>query len=958
MNFTEQEANLLALKTGRSIAILRQHLSKNNKLHPKWIKDIKVVKKLIPFTLCGSWVKNRKFEKDLKTLMEIGNLDKQELDKDFDTLSGLEQSPVDKFVNLEGKIFMVTSQFDALFKSGPAISLEQIDRFFKTAKSFFCENDSMLDFPVGNSWDTEFYNTSNKYSKYISKGICEAFCILAVYGNAICGTRLRVNIQEKTNNLVKQILTNANSERWLSFRYYLEYFAEASPDVFLDCLKADLSTKSPEIKALMNSTPGSISGICLRRELLWALEKLAWHKQYFARVIDVLFELQKYDQEDNWPNSAQNSLNSLFRSWLPSTELAINERFKVLQNKVDVNQKIVIDICISLLPKKYALSGTRTSSPKWRPIGKSTKPTTESDIQKSYELTKKIILGMEQYDSLEIQLLVENMIDLGDEHFKKLVNIVKNWAKIEVDDEQREKVCQSLRKNITKIKFLKIENKVEYWKAIDEMQTSIQPKSKIFEHKWLFDKQHIDWTLLVDRNVEKRPEMQVHENLLQVSRVKAIEEIFSEGGEDAILALILKVNNSRNVAQSLLPYGTAVENRVHWIEKLITKSFEHAKAAKWFIYQALLDTDSEGIEIAQIVNLLNKKNIFKLDDKNNLFIRALPPEPKGWNILTEIEKSAEKIYWEGVELLPDLQLSIEEVEFAVNKLIQFDRSVEAFALAGPYHDKIHSSIWKNILECVKRSKKISNLAYDNFYYLNEVFRYLDEDQNISVQEIAELEFPFLIDSSVAERLSDDRVLACHRLIIDDLDYLFDLLVLCHKRDDGVLDKSSLGIPKDEIDNHTKIAYQILRSWTRVPGELDNGKIVRKHFEGWINEAYKKAKESALLNALKHYLPRIFAKFVCKIPSELTLPEVILEVLNQDEDSTLRDKFWMEIVNFSGVFLGDLFVGGLRQREIAEKYKVLASKIEPKYPRVSESLKIGANQLVKEAEYEDDRLKSR
>ena len=201
------------------------------------------------------------------------------------------------------------------------MSIEQIDQFFKFADSFFSEYIHIKNIPMGNSWSSEFNGNVPNYSKFILKGIFETLCILAVYGNEFFGKRLQIDFQDKVNQIVLNVFQELDSEKWLNIRENLEYFAEASPDVFLDSILVDLSTKSPQIQVLLGSTSGSTTGVSLQTELLWALEKLAWHREYFERVVDILFELQNFQSNDSQINKIQDTLNDLFRTWLPSTEL-------------------------------------------------------------------------------------------------------------------------------------------------------------------------------------------------------------------------------------------------------------------------------------------------------------------------------------------------------------------------------------------------------------------------------------------------------------------------------------------------------------------------------------------------------------------------------------------------------------------------------------------------------------
>ena len=109
----------------------------------------------------------------------------------------------------------------------------------------------------------------------------------------------------------------------------------------------------------------------------------------------------------------------------------MKERFKYLLRKSDQNQKVVLDIGISLLPKRYALSGVKTRLPKWRTLQKSIEPIKDGDIRYSNKEAKKVLIGMDKYDFEEIQLLLENMIELGEEHLVRLVEVVENWIDVE-----------------------------------------------------------------------------------------------------------------------------------------------------------------------------------------------------------------------------------------------------------------------------------------------------------------------------------------------------------------------------------------------------------------------------------------------------------------------------------------------------------------------------------------------
>lgn len=126
--------------------------------------------------------------------------------------------------------------------------------------------------------------------------------------------------------VVRSLMQGANQERWLSIRGHLRTLAQASPSAFLDCLEAELREPEPAIRAIMGTTEGLMSGECLRTNLLWALELLAWHPIHFSRVAEIVFGLRRLEVEDNWSNSPKSTARSLFRAWLPATALSAAER--------------------------------------------------------------------------------------------------------------------------------------------------------------------------------------------------------------------------------------------------------------------------------------------------------------------------------------------------------------------------------------------------------------------------------------------------------------------------------------------------------------------------------------------------------------------------------------------------------------------------------------------------------
>ena len=358
---------------------------------------------------------------------------------------------------------------------------------------------------------------------------------------------------------MKTILENANRERWLSIYKYLTYLAEASPSMFLKGIENDLNKEDPEIKVLMRSIDDEFSGICLRSHLLWALEKLAWHEQYFTRVVKILFQLQPFEVKDSWSNTSFDTANSLFRVWLPSTEVSINKRFEILRNLNQDFRNPVIDVCLSLLPKRTTEHGMETSRPKWNLLEKVIHYPNWKEVDDSHQTSRNLLIELSPYNTEELKKVLEVMLDLGLEQTKELENEVKRWAKTATDDEKIS-AMDSLRSVIKRLNYLEDKDLPKIWEAVENIKNNLEPILPSSRHRWLFNEHYIDWTLVFDKAVVERPSHEESENKIKDLRQRAVNEILQKQGQEAMLEFIFEVNNPKLISYALLPKEVTSEN--------------------------------------------------------------------------------------------------------------------------------------------------------------------------------------------------------------------------------------------------------------------------------------------------------------------------------------------------------------------------------------------------------------
>ena len=144
-----------------------------------------------------------------------------------------------------------------------------------------------------------------------------------------------------------------------------------------------------------------------RRNIIWALEKIAWWRDTFARSARMLLKLADAENEE-WSNNATGTFANLFQTFLGGTEVPLWERYLVLEEVASSSNKNVQRIALKAIQATLRLThATRTVSaeeqgviippPEWNPRSR-------EDIQKSVNSAIGLIDKLIKTSDREIQL--------------------------------------------------------------------------------------------------------------------------------------------------------------------------------------------------------------------------------------------------------------------------------------------------------------------------------------------------------------------------------------------------------------------------------------------------------------------------------------------------------------------------------------------------------------------------
>lgn len=927
MGFSESEAEAKALNTGFSIPVLRRSLSPDPEIkQPVWARSRSKARQLLPFALVGSWVEGASFDDSL-VIQLLGDFEDDDLARIWSSLIALDDAPVTQV----GQINITVSQFDALFALGPYFETQDLDRFFQVAKELLGDRDPALDLPQEKRWMANVLGKGRTYSPGLLSGLGDALCLLAIHGNSICGTRLKDDFNYRAADLVHAILGDADEERWLSVRGYLRTFAEADPAAFLDRLEEELGKPDPPIQAILGVNQDGFQGECLRSQLLWALESLAWFPNHFVRVARLLFELQRFELHDNWANTPESSAQALFCAWFPATLVDPRDKIRVLRELAEVHRLPAIDVCLSLLPRGGHRFASRTAQPRWLVLDKEiTEPSIE-EVQEAAAEASRLLLDLAPFSIHELSTILAEYKSFHPDYLIRLADSVRLWAKGASDDEKAELRHFFRREEVLFVSQQRgVEPALETF--IDQMIRVLEPESITARHRWLFNETHIEWRALVEDEEHKDLSWEDRQARVREKQEQALAEIGTTTTDDGLFQFALSVRHPEVVAQILVPQTSPPDAIIHWLVR--TLRHDPTSGCESFLRQVLSTASTTDFDAVQLG--LDQKGILDIADNRKRVAQSLPGNTAGWSAVKSMGKVADDAYWRSVNLTIMRDTPREEAKHVVEHLLKYQRPRSAFYAACRTPSKIDAEQWVQLLQSLATIDEPDGNLPDA-YNLDVVFTHLEDTSDTPEDRIAELELPFIpLLSCYGHRISN-RTLALHRVLAHDPS-LFVQLLNWRYAENNLMAPESDGYAREQKGILNHVAYHAFEGWTTVPGMRDDGTLESEAFLQWATDAFQQAASEDLQEGAEREFGKLLARLARYRPWNDWLPAEVLKYLDRPENGGLRSKLELGVQNARGITRRLPFEGGTQEQRLAEKYRSTAAQYEQTYPRVAILLK--------------------
>jgi len=926
----------LARESGQSPTILRRRLSKNPAIRtPAWTKDASAIRSLIPMMLVGAW--HVKSNADCEILSLLSGAPYSKVEEQLTELLKVDDPPVWSIGHFRG----VSSKLDAFFAVQASVTTKDIEDFLAAAEIVLSESDPALDLPEDKRPFASLYGKKREFSGALREGVCETLVLLAVHGNNLFSKRLGLNLEDRVNLVVRDVLTPLTPEKLLSQSHDLPFYAEAAPEQFLAIIEQDLQSSEPQLYTLMKPASTAIfGGGCLRSGLLWALESLAWKPERLLRVSKILAKLAERKITDNWLNKPENSLRSIFRSWMPQTAATLEERMQVLEVLTKLFPSSGWQICLDQLESGPRV-GDYTHRPRWRSDASGAGQSVTG--QENYDFIRKALdlaLAWPNHNECTLGDLITTLPGLPEEDQERVWDLVTKWAESTQDDSPKAVLQEQIRQFAftRRSKSLGVSNETkDRARAAYEL---LAPRDVVTRHHWLFVKQWVQESASEldeeDFDYEKR------EARIQELRVRALREIWKERGFEGIKSLLLESGAEWSVGW-------------HMADGVIDPP-----AAAAFLRECLqVNNDSLLAKIAELIRgfLFKMQPDMRLQTTRDLLatlpssqgLRLLlcsPFQQETWLLVDAQEPELRQQYWR--EVIPIwMTRKSPDINEVVDRLLAAQRPRATFHAVHFALEDLETSRLKRLMQEIgtSQSEPAGTYLLDP-YYISDGLTVLQGRTGVTRDEMARLEFQFIkaLDHTA------HGIPNLERQLVESPQLFMQILALTFKRNDDGEDPPEWRI-KDEEQRQAifSASYTLLEKIKRIPGTQDDGTINIVRLREWVTQVRSLCAQHARAEIGDQRIGQILAAapqgddgvWPCK-----PVRDVLEEIASPQIATGMR----VAVYNSRGAHArGE---GGDQEREIAGKFRNWARQLVFSYPYLANLIEQIASGYEQDAIRED------
>ena len=286
---------------------------------------------------------------------------------------------------------------------------------------------------------------------------------------------------------------------------------------------------------------------------------------------------------------------------------------------------------------------------------------------------------------------------------------------------------------------------------------------------------------------------------------------------------------------------------------------------------------------------------------------------------------------------------IKDLAFVVQRLLSVKRSIDAAQWLA--FEPMSNELVIQILEAVPAdiAAVADHRPYVDPYRVADLFKRLDESEDVSDDTIAELEVPYL------EILNHDRPqLALHRRVVREPSRFVEVIVLAFKRADSQPEES---VDDQMLERHAPVVFNVLWKLRLLPGLMENGSVDPEELSTWVSEVRRMCRERDREVVADQQVGQVLAN--APVGEDGVWPcEPVRDLLDDLGSRQIGNGFIIGKRNLRGTTSRGVFDGGEQERSLADGYRQDAARIAARWPLTAQLLRQLAASYESQARQED------
>ena len=757
----------------------------------------------------------------------------------------------------------------------------------------------------------------SKYSPGIRKGISETLAFLGIHSTELknCNQFKREDV---VGLIIEELFNNSDWKLWGSLNDVLPILAEASPDEFLVSMEKALDQSPCPFDELFKQESSGITGGHYMTGLYWALERLAWSKDYLSRSIRVLAQLAQHDPGGDWGNRPANSIITILMPRLPQTTADVESRINSLNPIQKDYPDIARNILLSLLPNQTQKS-FGSDKPKYRnfiPDDWENKISSEEYRKQSWEDYWKQI---EEYANRAVEMakgnieyvskLVENFDNIPEPAFSALLKHLDSEKIRELSDKQRQPIWEKMilvikeNRRFADSEWAFPEDKI---KSLGKVAEKLAPRNHEIFYRHLFSVNDFGY-------MEKDVDWETHQKNMESKRIEALKKIYSVNGTESIISLAKRVDDPLKVGYSFAQITDEKTDHKLFLNLLDCEEPFRKQFIEGYVYERYSNNKVGWLEELGISSWTNSQ-------KCN-FLLFLPFENETWKKVDELLGEAAGDYWSKVIVNPSPSQS--NRLSAIKNLLKHKRPYSALECIWIYHYSSKKQIFKgqaieallNGLSSDQNMEDINRLEHSK---LVDIIKAIQDDPEGSEEELRKIEWGYL---PLLKRHVGAEPKFLGRRLSQEPQFFVEIIKLVYRSKNEKEQNKEISEERKRLADY---AWKLLHNWQRPPGTQDDGSFSDKDLMSWYEEVDAETTRSGHHDAAMKRLGHVLF-YSEKDQNGLWIRQSVAELLDEKGNDDMRDGFSSEVFNPRRAHMID--PSGEREKKLVELWRERAEEVD-------------------------------